>query len=323
MTAMRAAGPLVGLERLDLADRHAGDPHVGLLRELGRLGERGLEAVALRLQRDRRRRRPATGTAAGRSTSARTRPSRRSGRSRGVDLTTGHLAPASELGQMPERFGPLSRSTSVPSCGLASATASRTRRRSGTRTRRGRGGSAPGVLGGEHRSAPGGWPRRPEQVALLGGARRVVGELVERVVEALEAFSRSGVAAARSRIAGRSSLTVGSAARENGRSSSRMIGVVSRRNGRTLRWVGPRPGRPGRSACSVGPSSSASACALPRLVFVTCQRGRQLAQRLAQRGVLAGEAANTALESDDELGDLVVLVAQLLGHQREVVDRAA
>ena len=50
---VRAAGRLVGLDRLDLADRDAGDAHVGLLGELGRLGERRDEAVALRLERDR------------------------------------------------------------------------------------------------------------------------------------------------------------------------------------------------------------------------------------------------------------------------------
>jgi hypothetical protein len=45
----------VGVEVLgaDLAHRHAGDAHVGLEAELGGLGERDLEAVALRLERDR------------------------------------------------------------------------------------------------------------------------------------------------------------------------------------------------------------------------------------------------------------------------------
>ena len=40
-------------DRLHLADRDAGDPHVGLDRELGRLVERDREPVALGLQRQR------------------------------------------------------------------------------------------------------------------------------------------------------------------------------------------------------------------------------------------------------------------------------
>ena len=79
----RAPGALVGLDRLHLADRHAGDPHVGLGRELGRLGERRGDRGSPSASAGRRRRTPATGTAAGRSTTARTRPSRRSGRSWG------------------------------------------------------------------------------------------------------------------------------------------------------------------------------------------------------------------------------------------------
>ena len=65
------------------------------------------------------------------------------------------------------------------------------------------------------------------------------------------------MAAARSRIAGCSSCTVGSAARANGRSSSRMIGVVSVRNGRVSRSDGPSARAAGRRSSSVGPSSEA------------------------------------------------------------------
>ena len=50
---VRAPGDLVRRDLLDLADRHAADPHVGLQRELPGLGERRVEAVALRLQRHR------------------------------------------------------------------------------------------------------------------------------------------------------------------------------------------------------------------------------------------------------------------------------
>ena len=48
---------LAELDLRHLADRDAGDPHVGLVREQARLGERNLDRVALRLQR----RRPAEG----------------------------------------------------------------------------------------------------------------------------------------------------------------------------------------------------------------------------------------------------------------------
>jgi hypothetical protein len=47
------AGALVGLEVLDLADRHAGDAHVGLLGQRRGLREGDVEAVALGLERHR------------------------------------------------------------------------------------------------------------------------------------------------------------------------------------------------------------------------------------------------------------------------------
>ena len=49
----RARAALVELLRLDLADVHAGDPDVGLLRERRGLGHVHLEAVALGLERHR------------------------------------------------------------------------------------------------------------------------------------------------------------------------------------------------------------------------------------------------------------------------------
>jgi hypothetical protein len=51
MVASGAPGPGFRPELLDLAHGHPGDPHVGLLGELRGLGERRLEAVALRLER--------------------------------------------------------------------------------------------------------------------------------------------------------------------------------------------------------------------------------------------------------------------------------
>ena len=79
---------------------------------------------------------------------------------------------------------------------------------------------------------------------------------------------RSGVAAARSRIAGRNSLTVGSAARVNGRISSRMIGVDSRRNGRVCCSDGPSERAAGRSDSSVGPATAANVSTLPSVAWV-------------------------------------------------------
>ena len=101
-----------------------------------------------------------------------------------------------------------------------------------------------------------------------------------------------------------------------------MIGVVVRRNGRSWRWVGPSARAVGRSASSVGPSSSASRVTLPSVDWVICSDGGQLAQRLAQVGVLAGEGGEDGVGVDHEVGHGVVAVAELLGQQREVVDRA-
>ena len=62
-----------------LPDRHARDAHVGLLGQQRRLGQQDRHAVALGLERHRPAERPATGTAAARSTTARTAPRSRSG----------------------------------------------------------------------------------------------------------------------------------------------------------------------------------------------------------------------------------------------------
>ena len=71
----------------------------------------------------------------------------------------------------------------------------------------------------------------------------------------------------------RSSRTAGRASRANGRSWSRMIGVVWRRNGRVWRSAGPSSRAVGRSASIVGPSSSASVVVLPSVVSACCSVG--------------------------------------------------
>ena len=178
------------------------------------------------------------------------------------------------------------------------------------------------VLGREHRRRQVVGPREPEQVALVGVAGRVVGERVEQVVEALERpreVRRDGGEVAQRR----AQLLDG---RQRGaRERAQLVADDRRRRAQErphLRSVGPSARAAGRSASSVGPSSSASAFALAERGLRHLQRGRQLAQRLADRRVLAGEAGEDRVGADDEVGDRVVLVAQLLRHQREVVDRA-
>ncbi len=97
-------------------------------------------------------------------------------------------------------------------------------------------------------------------------------------------------------MAGRSSRTVGSAARVNGRSSSRMIGVVSVRNGRVWRSAGPSARAAGRRSWSVGPSSVAIASALASASCVASSvdgSSRSVARMLASWWA---SVANTAFE---------------------------
>ena len=115
----RPAGLIVGLDRLDPPDRHAGDPHVGLGGERGRLGERDVEPVALRLERDRAAERQPQEQeqpeARQREHHHRGDPAERRG-----GLVHGVVPPG--CGQISAGDGLLRRSTSVPSAGLVPAT---------------------------------------------------------------------------------------------------------------------------------------------------------------------------------------------------------
>ena len=75
-----------------------------------------------------------------------------------------------------------------------------------------------------------------------------------------------------------------------------MTGVVPVTNGRTLRRVGPSARAPGRSACSVGPSSSASAFALPSPLCVAWSAVGSLLSEERRLASWLASVANTAFE---------------------------
>ena len=75
-----------------------------------------------------------------------------------------------------------------------------------------------------------------------------------------------------------------------------MTGVVPVTNGRTLRSVGPSARAPGRSACSVGPSSSASACALPSPRWVSWSADGSSVSVERRFASWRASVANTAFE---------------------------
>ena len=133
---------------------------------------------------------------------------------------------------------------------------------------------------------------------------------------------RSGVAVARSLSVGFSCVTVGREARTNGRISSWMTGVVPRHERAHAAQRRPersraRPQRLQRRTELVGQRVRLAEPALRRL-----ERGRQLAQRRAQVGVLARERGEHGVRVLDELGHLVVAGAELPHQQRQVVDDA-
>ena len=134
---------------------------------------------------------------------------------------------------------------------------------------------------------------------------------------------RSGVAAARSRIAGRSSFTVGSAARVNGRISSRMIGVDSRRNGCVCCSDGPSARAAGRRSSSVGPATFGERRDLAERILRRRERTRAASAGSARsEASWSASVSKTALEYCTKFAELRVATAELVGQQREVVHDA-
>ena len=133
---------------------------------------------------------------------------------------------------------------------------------------------------------------------------------------------RSGVTAARSRSAGRSSRAVGSAARVNGRIWSRMIGVVSVRNGRVSRSDGPSARALPAQRLERRPQHGGHRAGLGQRLLRDVERRRQLPQRRADVRLLVRQRREHGVRVLDEVGELSVLGAELLHQQREVVDRA-
>src|SRR5829696_7259057 len=167
-----------------------------------------------------------------------------------------------------------------------------------------------GVLGGEDRRGEVVGPGEPEEVALVGLAGRVVGELVEQAVEALERLRQVGrggreVAQGRAQLLDR---------RQRGaRERAQLVADDRRRRaqerpqlalGRTER-AGAGTKRLQRRAELVG-----ERLGLAERGLRDRQRRRQLAQRLAQVRLLAGQGGEDGVGVDDEVGDRVVAVAQ-------------
>ena len=102
-----------------------------------------------------------------------------------------------------------------------------------------------------------------------------------------------------------------------------MIGVDWIRNGRVCCSAGPSARAVGRSASVVAPSWFANGVALSSVDSACASVRRQLLERRADVRVLRGERLEVRVRGVDELGELRVLLAQLVGEQLEVVDDAA
>ena len=98
--------------------------------------------------------------------------------------------------------------------------------------------------------------------------------------------------------------------------------MVSVRNGRVCSSDGPSARAAGRRFCERRPENGGHAVGLGERALRRAERRRQLGQRRAEVGLLAGERREHDVRALHELGQLGVLGAQRLHHQREVVDGA-
>ena len=98
-----------------------------------------------------------------------------------------------------------------------------------------------------------------------------------------------------------------------------MIGSVSSRNGRVARSAGPRSRANGRRSPSVWPSSVPSGSTLASAVFVLRSASGSSRSVSRSAAILVGEGAEDGVVGVDEARQLVVLAAELLGQQAEVV----
>jgi hypothetical protein len=180
-----------------------------------------------------------------------------------------------------------------------------------------------GVLRVEHVVAEVAEPRGPEEEALFGVAGRVVGERVRQVVEDAERAHeiRRDVGQAvggatqapdrRAHVAGERPQLV---ADDRRRGAQERTGVTQGRAERARRRAQVAERRAERPAEPVD---------LAERGVGDLQRLRELLQRAAQVAVLVGEGAEDGVRAVDELGELVVLLADGLDQQAQVVDRAA
>ena len=143
VTTRAARSRVSGSIALTLPDGHAGDPHVGLRGELGGLGERGRDAVALRLERDRAAEGQPQEQQQRRSTTARSTTIAAIRPKDGRGLLHQPAAPSSARwpGRPASAAGVSSSCVSTPSCGFCRITLSSSARLLAVDQRRGRGGA--------------------------------------------------------------------------------------------------------------------------------------------------------------------------------------
>ncbi len=318
----RVGEPVVGQgDRLHLAHRDARDPHVGLVRELGRLLERDREPVALGLQRQR--------AAEGDPQEQRQREARQREADRDQDPGDCRWSGLHQL-QPPAALiwavvgTPLS-CWSVCRIGVLRADQGR----GGARGRAVQQHEAvpqrpAGVLGEEDRVGVVVEPAEPEQVALLRGPGRVVGERVEQPVELAEALRQplGGLVERLGRLPDVLERLLGGA-----REGPDLVAGSGRPCRGTGAGSGAAPGRapapPGAAPATPGPSSSES-----RLLDASAPRRRpqrpgQLLEGGADRGLLVREGAEHVVGGAHEAGQLGVAVAELLAEATEVGDHPA
>ena len=179
------------------------------------------------------------------------------------------------------------------------------------------------VLVGEDRRPEVVDPRGPEQEALVACAGRVVGERVDQPVDDLE--RRDQVGRERGEVAQRRPQLLDRRAR-GAHERPDLVLDDRRRLAQERPRLRPAPGRArGRRAAAPRASGRArrrASVVLPSALWVASASTGSSSQRRAQVRVLVGERGEDGVGAVDELGELVVLAAQLLDEQREVVDDA-
>ena len=178
------------------------------------------------------------------------------------------------------------------------------------------------VLVGEDRRPEVVDPRGPEQEALVAVARRVVGERVEQLVDDLE--RRHEVRLQRREVLERRAQLLDGRARGAHERADLVADHRRRLAQERARLLERRPERPRARAQGLERRSElvGERLGLAERAVRRGQRRRELLQRGAQVRVLLGQHGEHGVGAVDELRELVVLGAQLVDDEREVVDDA-